>query len=453
MATPEDPIRALAERGVLHMPPIEGGAWVPDTVVSRRLAARFPEEGLAKSPLAEQWETAADYMVDPIRASYLRGATIDRNPWLTKLPPETLVNRADRDLGRAGDLGFPHLIDELSNALNPESGLPRHLLLDPKSMSRVSVPQAVERVSAINAWRAAQKAEVDALRANNAATRIHKEYAENNPLGLRWMELKARTEPGDGWRLDEHGFWENPKGVRDSTWKDQAYSELQDALKYEGDTMGHCVGGYCDDVLSGRSRIYSLRDAKGQPHVTIETTPGNPRITLREAMIKAREDNPQLSEDEIVKLADKYLAESADPSRIVQIKGKQNRAPNAEYLPFVQDFVKSGQWSDVGDLRNVGLRRSRDVWNDLEQQKIREAGQTFGEYISPEEVEAIGKAVWGEKWGNFAQGGLVEAMIEQNLDAVVEKQTPKQMSKGGSVRTPIRAKIEKMTSELRQCRN
>ena len=36
--------------------------------------------------------------------------------------------------------------------------------------------------------------------------------------------------------------------------------------------MGHCVGGYCDDVASGQSNIYSLRDAKGKPSVTIETT-------------------------------------------------------------------------------------------------------------------------------------------------------------------------------------
>jgi len=40
---------------------------------------------------------------------------------------------------------------------------------------------------------------------------------------------------------------------------------------------------------------------------------------------------------------------------ILQIKGKQNRAPNPEYLPYVQDFVKSGKWGEVGDLGNTGL--------------------------------------------------------------------------------------------------
>ena len=48
------------------------------------------------------------------------------------------------------------------------------------------------------------------------------------------------------------------------------------------------------------------------------------------------------------------------PDDIVQIKGKQNRAPNPEYLPYVQDFVKSGQWGEIGDLGNTGLTRLPD---------------------------------------------------------------------------------------------
>ena len=95
--------------------------------------------------------------------------------------------------------------------------------------------------------------------------------------------------------------------------------------------MGHCVGGYCPDVFEGRSRIYSLRDKKGEPHVTIEVQPG-PRIFDT----GTPEGRP-------------------GPENIVQIKGKANRAPKDEYLPFVQDFVRSGNWSQVKDLQNTGL--------------------------------------------------------------------------------------------------
>jgi len=49
-------------------------------------------------------------------------------------------------------------------------------------------------------------------------------------------------------------------------------------LGIEGQKMGHCVGspgmGYCDDVASGKSTIYSLRDKNNDPHATIETYGG-----------------------------------------------------------------------------------------------------------------------------------------------------------------------------------
>ena len=228
--------------------------------------------------------------------------------------------------------------------------------------------------------------------------------------------------------------------------------------------MGHCVGGYCDDVISGRTQIYSLRDAKGQPHVTVEVVPGNPTITLREAIIRAQQGGEQIptDEDAMLALADRYLRDSAGPPRIVQIKGKGNAKPNDEYLPFVQDFVKSGQWSDVGDLQNAGLRKLPDNRYITNAQFDEAIHRLTGEGEPSVNAEWFNRQIRNDPkwWGNakgafegFAQGGLVEAMIEQNLDALVEKQTPKQMSRGGSVRAPIRVKIEKMTSELRQCRN
>lgn len=41
-------------------------------------------------------------------------------------------------------------------------------------------------------------------------------------------------------------------------------------LKYEGQMMGHCVGGYKSKVKSKISLILSLRDEENSPHVTIE---------------------------------------------------------------------------------------------------------------------------------------------------------------------------------------
>ena len=333
MATPEDPLRALAERGVLHFDPAELGRSndiLLGGAAASRQRAGTPIGGLGVSDTARKWEAMSDAAAghQPAKRRLDFDLQREQNPWLSRIDPDTPTYHFNNP---TGGLGFNHLIDELSNAINPESGLPAHLQFPLERLGKVSVPQAVERVSQINAWRAAQKAEADMLRANNAATVLHKEYPENNPLGLSWKELKA---------LDD-----TPEGRQ----------ALADALKYEGDTMGHCVGGYCDDVASGRTKIYSLRDAKGEPHVTVEVKPQS---------YVARDLAKFIGKDEVDRLSDsgmslKQIAASIEDFKpnisIAQIKGKQNRKPNEEYIPFVQDFVKSGQWSDVGDLQNTGL--------------------------------------------------------------------------------------------------
>jgi hypothetical protein len=43
--------------------------------------------------------------------------------------------------------------------------------------------------------------------------------------------------------------------------------------------------------------------------------------------------------------------------KILQIKGKANEKPIKKYIPFVQDFVLSGKWSSVGDIRNAELNK------------------------------------------------------------------------------------------------
>jgi len=325
------------------------GDWLPEQVAVSRMKAGFPIHGVSVSPVARAWENASDAALDvstagkhtlpltesEIRRGYL--SNVDKNPWLLKVPPETPVYYPEKSFPE--ELGFNHLIDELRNATNPESGLPAELLLKYKDLPKITVPQAVERVADINAWRAAQKVEADMARANNAATQVFKEYPEQ---GMKWVELK---EPGV-----------NPDaGLHDA---EGTYKTLSDALKYEGDTMQHCVGGYCPDVAEGRSRIYSLRDSKGQPHATVETVPFGQDVEDAGDIYTFAENMGLRPNTPSTKAAyAQYLAENTLPQeRIVQIKGKKNRAPAPEYLPFVQDFVKSGKWSDVGDLQNTGLR-------------------------------------------------------------------------------------------------
>ena len=433
MATPEDPVRKLADEGILHM-------GIPQTIgtpsrgiqASRRLAG-FPEGGLSETPGGSLWENLSDRVISESPAHYLRDdpKLLRNNPWLARLDPESPVYGMPAHIERG--LGFDHLVDELSYALNPESGLPRNLLLRPEQMQQMGMEKAVRHVDAINKWREAQRAAANAELANKAmAVREYPDTPElPNPKGLRWVELGGTPLPQDriavvetdaGWRVRDKfqtpRFKEDPLGypTRGEALAAHAarrdFSGLEKQLKYEGDTMGHCVGGYCDDVLEGNSRIFSLRDAKGEPHVTVEVGPGLKPDFERLVDQTYRSGDYSRFEREFdringlgaYELLDRQMREEgmgedlwdftqyalrrhpetmvrwAQPS-IKQIKGKQNLAPKDEYLPFVQDFVRNSplgtNWGQVEDLKNTGLRKVGD------------------RYVTPDELEGVPKTADG----------------------------------------------------------
>lgn len=82
------------------------------------------------------------------------------------------------------------------------------------------------------------------------------------------------------------------------------------ALQYEGGQMQHCVGGfsYSEAVAAGETRIFSLRDPQGKPHVTVE----------------------------------------AD-SHIRQVKGKQNAVPVAKYVPHTVALLNALKLPPAGE--------------------------------------------------------------------------------------------------------
>jgi hypothetical protein len=246
---------------------------------------------------------------------------------------------------------------------------------------------------------------------------VVKEYPEQ---GFKWVELRQPKELPDGW-TEKNGAYYDPQGERHVH---PGTESLADALKYEGETMGHCVGGYCPDVVEGRSRIYSLRDKKGQPHVTIEVKPGveNPSITEGEFKGQKRfivnnkgTGFPTLEE------AQQYASEISTPE-IVQIKGKGNKAPKEDYLPAVQDFVRSQNWGRVGDLQNTGLIDIQDPNAVLRalgkvspERNIQQAIDNFNtavdsapnaqRYMSLDEMRDF---LGGPSPEGFASGGLVD---------------------------------------------
>ena len=106
-----------------------------------------------------------------------------------------------------------------------------------------------------------------------------------------------------------------------------------EALDYESEYMGHCVGrgGYDEDVAKGTTKIYSLRDADGMPHATFEVC----------------------------------VNQETGAEEIHQCKGKGNNAPVEKYRPYAQEFVKAQDFELVGDKKNLGLIKQEGKYYDV----------------------------------------------------------------------------------------
>lgn len=478
-----------------------------------RALSGFPREGMATSDLAKRWEDLADkYLEGSGQAGqmtkpgyWLRESDAQRitaeNPWLFKVPPETPVYRPNAGVSQ-NETGFKHMVDELKNAMNPESGLPKELQISAKDLDKMNVAQVSELVDRINAHRAVQKAEANKLAAQKSIE-VYKDYPDS-PQGLRWVEMK-QIEPKELQLPEGYQMIEDP--VRDQTGRavqqgyrlyspegsplsygetpTQAYAkyfgkkDLEAALKYEGDVMSHCVGGYCPDVVEGRSRIFSLRDSSGKPYATVEVKRAEqnfqtfwdsltdaqraelqPVISQRTAdMISQVEQRPEIAQygmQAVENMAWKMGVESLPQFKqymsqprlyIEQIKGYKNQKPPEEMMPYIQDFVKSQKWSSVGDLGNAGLFRI-DPKSDLARD-LRAAQINVPDYVTNDELTELFNAVRGKAAGGavgMAHGGLVQGYAAggpveydpERVSALAEQllRPAQRYATGGAVSTP-----------------
>ena len=425
MGTPDDPVRKLAEEGIIHTP-LRDDLDRMEYLQATRKAEGYPAEGMGKSALAKQWENLADDAIRVTKAGKIQemadiSAKLDQartemndhlkkldqdflvrmgehvgnkdfNPkeveMLMKMPPiqkaeilgdtkfaelkDNLYQLMAREQGfekRAGelnpfvakldpetrlysgstyDLGFDHILDVLREDIN--SGRIR-----PEQLNKVSMEQAVRRTFEYD-QELAKKMEAARLTAR-AELPVYKEY----PEGLKWVEL---NRPGDfAAESDAMGHsvrgYEPPEGSPDWT-------------KGSGDSgySGYGLGGW-EAIKKGKAKVYSLIDAKGEPHVTIEVgaypdqlRAGNLKPYTQAALEEAKL-LPNGYTDADVRDIEIRMARENMPKYINQIKGKQNAKPKADYLPFVQDFVRGGNWSDVRDFQNTDL---------ISADKIRQAG-------------------------------------------------------------------------------
>jgi len=152
-------------------------------------------------------------------------------------------------------------------------------------------------------------------KALNAAHKWHEIMAQRAEKIARDKELFEKSLKGTEFVMDL------PDGMA-------AYRlTTAEALDFESEYMGHCVGrgGYDEGVRDGRIQIYSIRDKNGEPHATFEVR-GN---------------------------------------EIHQCKGKANKAPIAKYRSAVQEFVRQRRFDIKGDVSNTGLIHQDGQYYDM----------------------------------------------------------------------------------------
>ena len=331
LATPFDSVRKLAEeKGISHMP-LENNPVVMGDIRKMRERAGFPVEGVAQTPLGRQWENYADESINQKSAGMhikqgesttafdIAKMRLDRNPWLRDVDPETNIYTPLSSEQITSHLGFDHVMDELRNAIMPNSGLPDNLRLKPEALDKVTVPQAIERVAKINDWRAAEaaKAEKAGMLENlNAAPRLDVPDAQLSFVekpGMKWVDIPETTDK---------------KGL--------------DLCTTIGKQGGWCTQGesLAKDYGSGYHRLTALLDADGRPHAQAKIT-----TQYQDAAPDITELKPVGNYFES-KQAAEYERRDPNYQRVVQ-KG-------------VLDFLNKGDWGRVNDLDNYNIIDARD---------------------------------------------------------------------------------------------
>lgn len=379
MATEDDVIRKLADEGVHAFDEPDFGEmrkanqWADLNRQHHNWLGRgLPEPGqVGVSPLGRYWENLTDSTIVATKAERA-GKHFPDEPWLGKVDPEEKVYYTYNVSEASDTMQLPQLVHELrkgvaSGKLNPQSMSVEKAIRFADAMRKEGLPS-----NKVN-WGT-----------NHPALVKLKEYPEQ---GLSWNRIVAplprdikegvhyaKIGEGKYLPLDERG--KPVKGASVEPSPDEAVLAYQ--LKKEGDAMGHCVGRYCEKVYDESSYVFTLRDNKGEPHVTVELS--KPKFTDFEQAIGAREPEATaeyekakalmdiraeqkkiwkqlkksgglgegvtvdtMVDDEIREAAYLSWLETSPRLMLKQVEGKGNSKPNAEYLPLVQDFILNSE--------------------------------------------------------------------------------------------------------------
>jgi hypothetical protein len=394
---------------------------------------------------------------------------LKEDPDINKIAPEANIYSV-----QTYPLMFEHILDVLKEDL--ASGR-----LKPEDLKNISMEQAVRKTADYDLALAKKMQEAQAKKLEDMT--VHKEY----PEGMRWVQLDKPSQFASESQAMGHSVrgYEPPKNHPD--WTPESGEE---------GSLNYGLGGW-EAIKSGKAKVYSLVDSKGNPHTTVEVGKGNHPIgtsgrgnDFPHELTYGDYDNnyleiPKEKQKEIYELGKKLHFENPDayaenrllsgnktpepfdsfqkaadmllgerPGFIKQIKGKSNRAPNDQYLPFVQDFVKSGNWSDVGDLQYTGLRHSDEAFGEEALQALKDQGVEIPKYVTMDEAIKMSSDAMNNVGKNLPpvegmkRGGAVN--ISNNPDTMYMELMDRKFAGGGAIKALTKAltKTEKALPDV-----
>lgn len=435
LGTPEDPLRDLVGQGLFQL----------EEVTTPQQWTDLASKAIMQDPLEKIMFPRNPRGGMRGAGNNIRGGVLSAMPWLAKAPStDVLYGMTPYGLNQ---LGFGDVVSRMQEAMMPAIyDIPDEFVVRPENLSRMSFPQAVERVGKIEQALAAKKQQAAQAALAGPALSTFKEYPDD-PKGLRWVEFKypepdvskMRVEhdpQNDLWSVVDQDGNVVSRGASEKEAvslfnKDEREQLLKDALECESDQLGICVGRwrqypqYYQGIMSGDKRIFSLRDAKGESHATIETQPdtsGDIRSRVPQAVL----NDLKMKHGDMTSAFNRAMVEWAEANltpadRIVQIKGTANKRPADPYQPYITDFIKSGKWGDIGDVRNtdiVQLPDGRYITVDQAQDALDSLGGTpenWPKNIPMNDIQmlhTLPKYAWdiiSPAFKGYAYGGRVSA--------------------------------------------
>jgi hypothetical protein len=440
MGTPFDPLRKLAdEKNKIHLEPTQLAVEPYLEDIKRiRKEEGMPVEGMAKTRMGKSWEDRADSHIESEPASYYqkkptyavdfgqfgydrfhtedeakkrvekwhkaisdlgpnvgeslskvvpkieRTGPLAEHPWLEKKDPnETIYN-----LNGGQALNFKPVTETLLNDIF-EGRLPA------ESLKNVSVAQAVARHSDYQDELARKLAKLEEeQQKKNLSANVHKEYDS----GHKWIELPdTMSSP-----------------------------ENKDFCTGIGKNLGLCTQNDWAAVDYGRhdvgNRLYALIDQEGKPHAQIQTK--HRHFNMRDIANLPAEDQKLISKQvtEWAQNQDEYPTHSRVeraysnaakslghqlPTDVLEIKppsndwkGKYSLDREEKYpgyqekiKPFLDDFVRSGNYGEVGDLYNTNLfdlHKSTQYADDL-RSFANKVNLKLPRYLLNQEADILGR--------------------------------------------------------------